>query len=293
MEQMNSKSHQLPMLSLITVCYNSVETLGGTFDSVRKQQGVSFEYLVIDGASKDGTTALIETEASSNGSPVTFWQSEPDSGHFDAYNKGINRASGDVVGFLNADDELAGDSVLLQVCECFSDPDVVACYGDLLYVSRKETSRVVRYWKAGEFDHSRLKVGWMPPHPTVYVRRSWYRSHGGFNTSYKIAADYDLMLRLLTNLKNGEKVVYLPQVMVRMRTGGMSNRSLKNLAQKSIEDYRSLQNNGVGGIGSLALKNLGKVPQLFLREAREKQPSTIVSSGDGRLLGKERLSSSR
>ena len=230
---------------------------------MRAQQGVEFEYVVLDGDSQDGSQVLIDAEFCSAGSPISFWESEQDGGIYDALNKGIHLCKGDVVGFLHADDELAGALILSKVSQCFSDPHVVACYGDLVYVARDNTEKVVRYWRAGSFDPNLLKSGWMPPHPTLYVRRSWYDMHGAFDTRYRIASDYDLMLRLLVNLQPHEKVVYLPEVMVRMRVGGESNRSIKNIVLKSSEDYRALKANGVGGLRSLAMKNLSKLPQFF------------------------------
>lgn len=235
---------------------------------MRSQQGVEFEYIVLDGDSKDGSQALIEAEFCSAGSPVTFWQSEPDGGIYDALNKGIYRSKGDIVGFLHADDQLAGASVLSQVSRCFSDPDVVACYGDLIYVTRGKPEKVVRYWRAGAFEYRLLKFGWMPPHPTLYIRRTWYNMNGVFDTSYRIASDYDLMLRLLANLGLNEKVIYIPEVMVKMCVGGVSNRSINTIVLKSIEDYRALRVNSVGGVLSLAIKNISKSLQFFIREKK-------------------------
>jgi glycosyltransferase len=251
----------VPRLSLVTACFNSVQTLPDTLDSVRVQGGADFEHILVDGGSQDGTRALIEAECARPGSRITRWRSERDGGIFDALNKGIGLAAGDVLGFLHADDVLADPYILQKVVKCFSDASVAAVYGDLLYVRREDTNRVVRYWKAGEFSFRELARGWMPPHPTLYVRRSWYAANGGFDTSYRIASDYDLMLRLLA--APGGRVVYLPEVIVRMRLGGNSNRSLGNIIRKSAEDYRALKANKVGGLGALMWKNLRKLPQFF------------------------------
>jgi glycosyltransferase len=191
--------------------------------------------------------------------------SEPDRGIYDALNKGIARASGDVLGFLHADDLYADRSVLARVAEAFSDPSVDAVFGDLVYVDKANTESVIRYWQAGEYTPSKLRQGWMPPHPTLYLRRELYERHGGFDTSFRIAADYDFMLRVLKGI--GGKVVYLPHVLVRMRVGGASNRSVQNILRKSAEDLRALRNNGIGGVGTLALKNGSKVTQ-FLRRPK-------------------------
>ncbi|NEX20802.1 glycosyltransferase [Thiorhodococcus mannitoliphagus] len=250
-------------LSLITACYNSASTLGETLESVRFQRDVSLEYLLIDGGSSDGTCALIQREASRQLTVVSRWLSEPDDGIYDALNKGIHLATGDVVGFLHADDVFAHECVLQRVAACFEDPSVTACYGDLEYVWRNDSASVARYWRAGEFDVGRLRRGWMPPHPTLYVRRAWYEIHGGFDVSYKISADYDLVLRLLSS--RPEKVIYLPEVLVRMRTGGLSNGSLGNILRKSAEDYRALRTNQIGGWGALVWKNLSKLGQFVSR----------------------------
>jgi glycosyltransferase involved in cell wall biosynthesis len=221
------------------------------------------EHILVDGASNDGTRELIDAESTSPGTQLSHWVSEPDDGIYHALNKGLAAATGDIVGFLSGDDVLAGPSVLRRVAECFRDPKVVACYGDLVYVKRTDPNRIVRHWRAGEFIPKLLAAGWMPPHPTLYVRRSWYDDNGAFDTRYRIAADYDLMLRLLKS--PGGQVVYLPEVLVRMRLGGASNGSLRGVLRKSIEDYRALRSNQVGGVGALVWKNLSKVPQFFQR----------------------------
>jgi len=179
-------------------------------------------------------------------------------------NKGIARASGDVVdvvGILHGDDVYADAEVLARVAEAFADPAVDAVYGDLVYVSKDDTGRVIRRWRAGAYRPERLRWGWMPPHPTLFLRRSLYERFGGFDTRYCIAADYDLMLRMLTQLSG--RVVYLPALLVRMRLGGISNRSLAKVLRKSWEDYRALRANGVGGVAALIWKNLSKLPQFF------------------------------
>lgn len=251
-------------LSLITACYNSLSTLSDTLSSVREQEGVALEYLLIDGGSNDGTAALIEAERARPDTFLSSWISEPDQGIYDALNKGIARATSEVLGFLHADDVLAHPLVLQRVATCFDDPSVIACYGDLDYVWREDPARVVRHWRSGAFDPKRLRWGWMPPHPTLYVRRSWYEAHGGFDTKYRIAADYDLILRLFSGLSESQ-VAYIPEVLVKMRTGGASNRSLRNILRKSTEDYQALRSNRVGGFGTLAWKNLSKLGQFVTR----------------------------
>jgi len=157
--------------------------------------------------------------------------------------------------------------VLAEVAEAFADPAVAAVYGDLEYVSQADPTRVVRHWRAGAYAPHRLRWGWMPPHPTLFLRRSLYARFGVFDTGYRIAADYELMLRMLMGLEEaGEGAVrYLPRVLVRMRLGGVSNRSLRTVLRKSWEDYRALRANGVGGFAALSWKNLSKLPQFMSR----------------------------
>jgi len=246
-------------LSVVTATYNCAETLADCLDSVAGQTHGDVEHIVIDGASSDGTLDLLRSRRAGLAQLV----SEPDGGIYDGLNKGIALAGGEVVGFLHGDDVYADAQVLARVAETFADPAVAAVYGDLEYVSQAEPTRVVRHWHAGNFAPRRLRWGWMPPHPTLFLRRALYARLGVFDTGYRIAADYDLMLRMLTHLEG--EVVYLPQVLVRMRLGGVSNRSLRTVVRKSREDYRALRANGVGGVGALAWKNLSKLPQFVKR----------------------------
>ena len=249
-------------ISVVTACYNSASTLGHALDSVLAQDYTGVEHIVIDGASSDSTREILAARPQGQ----LRWYSEPDKGIYDALNKGIARARGDVVGFLHADDEYASTDVLSMIAACFTEAEVMACYGDLVYVGQHDTSRVIRYWRSGAYHPQQLNSGWMPPHPTLYVRRELYEKIGGFNTSYRIAADYDCILRLFRTIEEeGGRVEYLPKVLLNMRTGGASNRSLKNIIQKSREDLRALRANKVGGLGVLAMKNFSKLGQFFRR----------------------------
>lgn len=246
-------------ISVITAVYNGVETIADAIESVLAQSYPHVELIVIDGASTDGTLAILEQYRDR----IAVLVSELDDGIYDALNKGIKHATGDVVGFLHADDLYEGRDVLSDLAKVFADPSIDAVYGDLVYVSKNRPDNIIRYWRSGKYSPERLKAGWMPPHPTFYVRRSVYEEMGGFDTSFHIAADYDCMLRFLGMGKIN--CHYIPEVLVRMRVGGESNRSIKNIFRKSLEDYQALKRNKIGGIGALLWKNFSKLPQFFLR----------------------------
>ncbi|NKI36444.1 glycosyltransferase [Wenzhouxiangella sp. XN79A] len=249
-------------ISVITATYNVAGTVQDCLDSVRGQGHGNVEHVVVDGASSDGTVELLEGHRDR----IDRFVSEPDRGIYDALNKGVAMASGDVVGFLHADDVFSGSSVLSRVAGAFADDAVGAVYGDLQYVKSDDIGGVIRHWRSGEFVPARLRWGWMPPHPTLYVRRSWYERLGGFDLGYSIAADYQWMLRLLS--QDDLRVAYIPEVLVKMRVGGASNRSLKNIVRKSREDLRAMRETGVGalgGVGALVWKNVSKVGQFVKR----------------------------
>jgi|SRR5579862_4692829 len=242
-------------ISIVTVTLNSAATIADTLRSVDAQTYGDIEYLIVDGASTDETLTTIRAHARR----VSTVVSEPDRGIYEAMNKGARLATGDMIGFLNADDVLASPGAIAAIAAAAREPTVDAVYGDLLYVTRHDTEHVVRRWRGGEFKLPRLRWGWMPPHPTFYVRRSQLLSLGGFDASLKIAADYEFMLKFLT--RPGIRVKYLDEVLVRMRSGGASNRSIRALAQKSREDLLAMRRNRVGGIATLLCKNLRKLPQ--------------------------------
>ena len=244
-------------VSVVTACYNSAKTIGTTIQSVNAQSYRNIDHVFVDGGSTDDTLNVISSVARENHSLL----SEPDNGIYDALNKGIQRSTGDVVGFLHADDFYAHYDVVKTIGECFTNPEVQAVFGDLQYVSQSDTDKVIRTWGTKAFNPNRLKRGWMPPHPTLYVRKEWYKRIGGFDVEYRISADYLSILQMFTN--PDFEAVYLPQVLVKMRVGGASNRSLKNIIQKSREDFAALKHTGVGGLGTLLSKNLRKVGQFI------------------------------
>ncbi len=190
--------------------------------------------------------------------------SEPDKGIYDALNKGIKAATGEAVGFLHSDDVYANADVLSTIAHTFMTKEVDAIYGDLDYISNDQNEKLIRHWKSHPFKRSKLRYGWMPPHPTFYMRTNRYRQLGGFDLRFKIAADYDSLLRYLW--KNNISVAYIPEVLVKMRLGGASNRSIKNIIQKSREDWQAMKANGVPPLLALPAKNLSKVPQFFKKQ---------------------------
>ena len=246
-----------PKVSIITSVYNNKETIAEAIESVLSQTYDNIEYIVVDGASKDGTVNIIQKYADK----ITTFVSEADKGIYDGLNKGVALATGDVIGFLHSDDLFENEYVVEKIAEAFLISGVDSIYGDLTYVSKEDTSKVVRFWKSGVCTLAKLKRGWMPPHPTFYVRREVYEKFGSFDTSFKIAADYDSILRFLG--RESITTHYIPEVLVKMRVGGASNKSLKNLLQKSREDVRAMKKNGVGHLGSLFVKNVSKLPQFF------------------------------
>ena len=244
-------------ISLITVTYNCDRTLEDTFRSVREQNSKELEYIVIDGGSTDRTVDIIKE----NDDIISFWSSAPDKGIYDAMNKGLKQATGDYVGFLHSDDMFFSADTLKNIMQAIKagHPDVF--YGDLEYVHAESTGKVIRKWRSRSFTPELLRRGWMPPHPTLYVRKEIIDKTGFFDTSYRIAADYDYILRLFT--QKDLKTFYLPEVIVKMRLGGASNKSISNIIRKSREDIRALRRNRVGGVLTLISKNLSKVPQFF------------------------------
>lgn len=244
-------------ISIITAVLNREDTIGSALDSLQEQTHGDFEHLIQDGGSTDGTLDEVHRYADERSSIV----SEPDSGIYDAINKGIARATGDVIGLLHSDDVFGSNEVLAKVCQALSDSSVQGVYGDLEYVSTSDLSRVIRHWRSEAYDRGKLSKGWMPPHPTLFLRREVFDRWGAYDTNYEIAADYDAILRWLG--RGGVSLAYIPEVLVKMRVGGESNRSLSRILRKSREDYRALRSNNVGGLGTLALKNLSKIGQFF------------------------------
>lgn len=248
-------------ISIITATSNSASLVYDCLRSVVNQSYKNLEHVLIDGASKDRTLEILEKYRSE----FTQIVSEPDDGIYDALNKGIVKASGEVIGFLHSDDVFSSNDVLKNVASIFeADASVSAVYGDLIYVKRSKPDKIVRTWRSCSFLPHLLKQGWMPPHPTLYVRRDWYDRIGGFDTRYRVSADYFSILQLFSQANF--KAVYLPEVMIKMRLGGVSNRSLGTILRKTSEDWDVLKRSGfrtLPATRALVLKNLSKVEQFF------------------------------
>lgn len=232
-------------------------TLGQALDSLEEQTHSDWEHVVQDGGSTDGTLALLAARPDAR----RHVESRRDGGIYEALNRAFARSSGEIVGVLHSDDFFASPDILARVSDAFAKTGADAIYGDLDYVAAGDTSRVVRHWKSGAFDSDRLRRGWMPPHPALFLRRDVIERLGGYDTSFRIAADYDAILRYFSDEE--VRVSYLSGVMVKMRLGGESNRSLERILRKSREDYRALRRNDIGGLSALFLKNIQKVPQFF------------------------------
>lgn len=247
-------------ISIVTVSFNARETLGDTLDSIEAQHYPNVEHIVVDGGSTDGTVELLR----SGRGLVAHWISEPDRGIYDAMNKGLRMVSGEIVGILNADDVYADSTVLDQVAEVFSDPDVEACYADLVYVSQESLSHVVRYWKSGNYREGLFEKGWMPAHPTFFVRRSVYEKWGVFDLEFPRQSDFELTMRFMA--LHRIRTVYVPRIWVRMRMGGVSNNSVLGVLKGNLEAYRACRKNGLQvGIWFIPRKILSRIPQFFSR----------------------------
>lgn len=229
-------------ISLITVTYNADGVLRYAIESALHQTYSNLEYIIVDGASKDNTIDIIRTyESQFNGRMK--WISEPDRGLYDAMNKGIRMATGDVVGILNSDDFFTSNDVLEKVAESFTDNDVDAVYGDIHFVRSDDLNRCVRYYSSRIFRRGLMRLGFIPAHPSFYCRRECFEKYGCYKTDYKIAADFDLLLRFI--YVHRIRIKYLPVDMVTMRLGGASTSGLKSRMTCMKEHLRSFRENGV------------------------------------------------
>ncbi len=245
-------------ISIITVTYNSAQTLEHTIKSVLSQNYPDLEYIIVDGKSTDNTLHLIEKYRDK----ISKFISEKDDGLYHAINKGINLATGDIIGIIHADDFYISNNVLTEIAETFTKNKADAVYADLYYVDKNNTDKIIRTWKSGNYKPSGFLWGWMPPHPTFFVKKDCYTKYGLFNTTLRSAADYEIMLRLL--FKNKIKVAYLPKFIVKMRVGGQSNASINNRVKANNEDRLAWKLNDIKPyFFTLTLKPLRKIIQFF------------------------------
>jgi glycosyltransferase involved in cell wall biosynthesis len=257
-------------VSIITPTFNSADTLQDTIHSIGIQTHSDIEYIIIDGGSKDGTIDIIKK----NVDLIAYWISEPDHGIYDAMNKGISMATGEIIAILNSDDFYVHEYVISEVVNCFKRNQVDSIYGNLQYVGRENTSKVIRHWVSGHYQRRKFLFGWMPPHPAFFVKRKLYLFLGQFNTQLKTSADYELMLRFLYKHKVSSH--YLPELLVKMRVGGASNQSWKKRVIANLEDRRAWKMNGLQPYFFTAvLKPLRKINQFFISRSAERSNSKV------------------
>jgi len=247
-----------PKISIITVSFNSQSTIKHTIQSVASQDYQNKEYILIDGASTDWTLDIISFLKDK----INYFVSEKDNGIYNAMNKGIKASSGDIIGILNSDDFYSNNEVLSKVANIFEETDCDCLYGDLVYVDKGDARNIVRYWKSGEFSKRKLRMGWMLPHPTFFVKKEIYEKYGLYNLKLKTAADYEMILRLLHN--DSIKVEYLPEILIKMRIGGESNSSFLNRLKGNYEDNLAWDMNNLRKPPFIRfLKPLRKIKQFF------------------------------
>ena len=245
-------------VTIITVTYNSQAFLEDCIESVVKQDYPHIEHIIVDGKSTDRTVAIIEKYINH----VASWISETDRGMYDAINKGMKMATGDIIGILNSDDVLASPTIISEVVASFMKNKMDAIYGDLVYVDQDDTKKIIRYWKGLPYKRYRFLYGWMPAHPTFYFRRELFEELGGYESHYYTAADYEFMARYLYRYRIN--AVYLPKLFVKMRVGGQSNRTLLSRLRANRRDYLAMKSNKIPfpHIASI-LKPLIKLRQFY------------------------------
>jgi len=250
-------------VSVITAVYNNQSTIRDCLESVQGQSYEDLEHIIVDGGSTDGTVEIIKAYANNNSRFI----SEPDRGIYDAMNKGLKLAKGDIVGILNSDDVYNDSLVIKKIENVIKSQCVDSCYGDIVYVDRVCVNKVKRYWRSGNFMREKFRSGWMPPHPSFFVKRCVYEKYGYFNIDFSLAADYELMLRFL--YKFNLSTFYMPELLVRMRSGGRSRLELLSAGKRFKEIYRSWKVNGLKpGLFLSTLKPLLKLSQYLDKNCR-------------------------
>jgi glycosyltransferase len=247
-------------VSIITATYDSSQTISNCIISINNQRYLNIEHLIIDGASTDDTVKIIRNQPNR----VFLMVSEPDKVVYEALNKGLKYATGDIIGVLHSDDMFGSEKTISNIVETFKRTKADVIYGDLAFVQRDNTTKMLRYWKSGPFSKMKLNRGWMPPHPTVFMRREVYEKYGCFDVSFSISSDYDLLLRVFQD--SALKFEYMPELITKMRIGGISTGTFKNTFKKSKEDYLVLKKNKIlFPLLVVVLKILFKIPQLLKR----------------------------
>lgn len=246
-------------LTIITVCFNSYKTIESTITSIIMQDYNNIEYIIIDGGSSDGTLELIDKHKEN----INILISEPDSGIYDAMNKGLRYSTGDVITFLNSDDVYASDSIVSEMIKELDTLGIDLVYSDLVYVSRENCDHVVRFWKSCEYERGLFLKGWMPAHPTTFIKKHVYEKFGFFDIQYKFQADFELMLRFIEI--NNIKTKYIPKLSVIMKDGGASNNSIINTLRGNYEAYHACRRKHKLNVNFLFIprKILSRVPQFF------------------------------
>ena len=247
-----------PTISIITVVYNGEDFIEDAIKSVLNQTYKNIEYIIIDGKSTDNTLNIVKKHEDK----ISKIISEKDNGLYDAMNKGIKLATGDIIGIINSDDFFSYKNLFEDIINTFSRDDVDIVYSDLVYVDPKNTDKTIRYWKSKK--QKPFKTGWHPPHPTMFVKKSFYEKYGYFDTDFKIAADYELMLRFIE--KHEAKLFYLPKTVVKMRIGGVSNKNIKNIIYANKEVLKAWKKNGLKIPFSIFfLKPIKKIKQFIIK----------------------------
>jgi glycosyltransferase involved in cell wall biosynthesis len=245
-------------ISIITITYNSSKTLEQTILSVLNQSYINIEYIIVDGASTDNTPEIV----SKYKDRISKFVSEKDKGLYDALNKGISLATGDVIGILHSDDFYTNDSVIEHIAKVFNDTTCDAVYANLYYVDKNNANRIIRKWNSGTYEDGRFTNGWMPPHPTFFAKKECYKKYGAFDLEFTSSADYELMLRFIE--KHKIKLGYLNEYIIKMRMGGQSNISARNRIIANLEDRKAWEKNGLHPrFYTLYLKPLRKLLQFF------------------------------
>jgi glycosyltransferase len=244
-------------VTIITVVYNNYKYIESALKSVTLQDYPNIEYVVIDGGSTDGTLDILNMYSNK----ISIMVSEPDEGIYDAFNKGLKYSTGDIVGFLNSDDLFETDHTISLLVDAFTREDIDGVYGNLNYVDQQDVNHFTRHWKSSHYSKWKIWNGWAPPHPTFYLKKSVYNQIGTYNSTYRIAADYDLILRVL--LKSKFKIGFLDSSIIRMRNGGCSNTSIVNFFPKFIENYKVSRGNGLCGWYVATMKTVRKINQFW------------------------------